>query len=165
MARRPSFASLRTPAGRAAYQRAADVDTYVRKMAQGKVPVLTRGELARQFRTTTRSVEKFLGSAIRREGSIWVPEEPGGFVKEMNVITEDGVVRGVPISNFGDRALVAKHHAAVSALSEHGNPAPLRRLRRVTVVDANGGRHHLLTDERRLRQMIRAGDLQGVQPY
>ena len=164
MARRPSFESLRTPAERAAYQRAADVDTYVRKMAQGKVPVQSRRELARQFQTTTRSVEKYLGSAIRREGTIWVPEEPGGFVKLMNVITEDGVVRGVPIRNFGDRSLVAQYHAAANAL-ESGNPGPLRRLRRVTVVDANGRRYRLLTDEHRLRQMIRSGDLTGVQPY
>jgi hypothetical protein len=165
MPRRPSFASLKTAAERAAYQRAANVDTYLRQAARGKVPMLPRHELARKFQTTTTTVEKYLGSAVRREGAFWVPQEPGGFVKMMNLLVDSGEVVRVPVSNFGDRSLVAKHHAAISALSEHGDPRPLRRLRRVTVQDATGTRWRLLTDEARLRQMIRRGDLQGVQPY
>jgi hypothetical protein len=165
MPRRPSFANLKTATQRAAYERAGAVDTYLREASRGKVPVLSRSELARKFQTTTGTVEKYLGSAVRREGALWVPQEPGGFTKTMNIIADSGEIVRVPISNFGDRSLVARHHAAISALSEHGNPGPLRRLRRVTVRDASGTRWRLLTDEARLRQMIRRGDLQGVQPY
>jgi len=144
-----------------------DVHTYLLRSERNpsEYPPLSRAELARHFQTTPESVEQYLGSAVRREGVNWVSVESGaeGLGKEMNLITEEGIV-SVPITNAGDRSVVARHHAAISAL-ERGNARPLHRLRRTTVVDANGVRHRLLTGDRELRRSLRTGELKGVQPY
>jgi DNA-binding CsgD family transcriptional regulator len=163
MSRRPSFASLKTTRERNAYERAMQVHT---ALSKEEFRSLRRGELARMFGTTPGTVEKYLGSAVRRTGNgRWEPAAHDTLVKFMTVLTEDGPLENVPIRGDRNRSIVAGHEAAVRRFAETGDPRYLRALDRVTVTDANGREHRLVTDERALRRMIRRGDTQGVQPY
>ena len=164
MARRPPFASLKTARELAAYNRAMDVHGYMLQAEKGKVPWVPLEDLAPKFGTTPRSVRKYVGSALRKTERGWSPVPEDTLTKPMNLITPGEVLEGVPIRGAADRSLVAKHHAAVERFLA-GDPSHLRGLGRVTVTDANGRRHRLVTDENELLRMNRAGQLRGVMPY
>jgi hypothetical protein len=168
MPRRRSFSSLRTAHERAAYGRAMQAHTYLLQSQEkpDEFPPLTLGELAKKHGTTPGTLHRYLGSSIHRtpDGE-WEPARRDTLVKLMTVITDDGPIENVPVRGTRDRSLVATHNARIAAFADTGDPRYLRDLPRVTVTDANGRRHRLATDERRIRELIRAGQTKGVQPY
>jgi hypothetical protein len=142
-----------------------DVHGYMLQAEKGKVPWIPLEELAPRFGTTARTVRKYAGGGLRKTDRGWIPAARDSLTKPMTlIVTPADIVEGVPIRGAANRSDVAKHHAAIERFLD-GDPAHLRNLKRATVTDANGRRYRLLTDERELLRMNRAGQFRGVTPY
>lgn len=157
MARRPSFKSM-TPKQRKIYDRVLDV----RDQMRGKNP-MPRSKvefLAQQFGTSFETVDRYLGSVLRKAKDGYSIREHDSLTITMKVATTDGV-RELPILGSEERQKIAAHWRAIKAAERRrdGDPSRLQKLRSRTITDANGVRHHLELDLGKLRQFGRRGDL------
>jgi len=147
-----------TPRQRQTYNRVLDV----RDQLRGRTPMPRKDVefLARQFDTSFESVERYLGSALRKTKDGYSIREHDTLTITMKVATEDGVL-DLPIRGSDTRQKVAAHWRAITAASRRRNPAPsrLQKLRFKTITDADGIRHRLELDPAKLRQVARRGEL------
>ncbi len=157
MATRRPFWSRMTLRDRRTYNRVLDV----RDQLRGRKP-MPRNEiefLANQFGTSFDSVERYLGSALRKTKDGYSIRERDTLTITMKVATEEGVL-DLPVRGSEERRKVAAHWRAIAAASRRRNPDPsrLQELRSKTITDADGARHRLETDLGKLRQFARKGE-------
>jgi hypothetical protein len=108
-------------------------------------------------RTDPRTVRRYVGSALRKEGARWVARPFDRIPREMTVLTSSGP-EVMTIRDSRTASLIAEHANAVAAYIELGDEGPLARLRRKEI-QVGGRRVPLATDPVRLDRLAAGGEL------
>ena len=108
-------------------------------------------------RTDPRTVQRHVGSALRKEGGRWVARPFDRIPREMTVLTPSGP-EVVTIRDSRTASLLAEHANAVAVYIERGDEEPLGRLRRRRV-QIRGQPVDLAIDPVRLDRLAAGGEL------
>lgn len=108
-------------------------------------------------RTDPRTVRRYAGQALRKQGGRWRPTPYDRIPREMTAVTPVGPVP-VTVRDSRTASLLAEHANAVAKYIELGDEEPLGRLRR-RVVRIRGQPVVLETNPARLDRLAQGGEL------
>lgn len=98
---------------------------------------------------------KHLGKTIKRSGSRWAVNSYDTIQRGM-IIYENGVQKGIVVTNSKDAELIGKYHNAVKQYLKTGDKSFLKSFKKLTIKDANGVKHKFETDPEKIREIEEA---------
>jgi hypothetical protein len=120
-------------------------------------------DAARRRRTTGRSMQRYVGSALRKEGARYRPTPFDQMKRPMVVLTPRGKIT-LDVRGLRSASLLGKHYNAIDEYLKTGNAAALRRFRGKTIRVGNA-RIPLVSDPDVLERLARAGEVRFEEIY
>jgi hypothetical protein len=117
-------------------------------------------DVAREFALSANTLVKLAAGALRKNNrGQYVVKPTDRLLRVVVLPKEDGGLREVGTTDSTEASIVGKYWAAVQRYLETGDSSALRKLRRKTVKDENGGRIRLIKDIAELERLGSAGVL------
>ena len=108
-------------------------------------------------RTDPRTVRRYVGSALAKQGGRWKARPFDRIPREMTALTPEGPVT-VVVRDSRTASRIAEHRVAVTEYAERGDETRLQRLGRIRI-RVQGEELDLVTDPIRIDRLAAGGEL------
>lgn len=134
-------------------------DAALRAVSRMRQDGVSLSVAARDAGVSARTIQRFVGSTLRRSASGRYVVAPRDTLLRIMVIPSARGPAEITIKNSRSAQLLSEYWNAVQRFLETGDPALLQKFRGKSIVDTNGVRVPLLTDLTELERLGNAGVL------
>lgn len=118
------------------------------------------GAAAHEAGTTSQTVLRLAGSAVRRTATGWKAHPTDSFQRRLLFLFQDGT-DFITVGGSRRASAISDYWRAIGRYLEQGQDRELQRFAGRHIVDAHGKHHPFITDRTILRRLARAGQVSG----